>query len=254
MEKIVVNKTNQPKKEMKSYVNDFIKYVKQLYRSKYIIWKFIIFLVISLIVFTTSFVLRNNMLASTKQTYDLIPGFLTIYIIDNTGIAFSGLSNSSSSLVYFVQSLPIIFSVLFLLFTKSFSIDIGLSLVLTGGLSNIIDRSLFDSYAHLQINGLNAVVDYFQFSFIPNSAVFNFPDVSVIVGVIIVGITLVVQFIKEWIQESSNKKNKNNNSQSQDIKLTDKEKENIKKENANKIKLVLDKHQKSGTNNGKPKN
>ncbi len=255
MEKIIVNKDNDlTKTEMKNVFVDFANHVKKLYRSKYIIWKAIIFLVVSLIVFTISFVLRNIMLNSTTQSYQLMPGFLDIYIIGNTGIAFSGLSDVSSGVVYFVQSLPIIISIAFLLFTKSISIDIGLSLVLTGGLSNIIDRSLFDNYTHLQINGENAVVDYLQFSFIKGSAIFNFPDVTVIVGVIVIGITLLVQFFKEWINDSEDKKNKSKLNQNTDKMLSEAKKDNIKKENNAKIQEFLSKQKKNGSKDGNTKN
>lgn len=254
MEKIIVEKNNNsvPKKEMKSYWNDFVKHFFSIYQSKYWIWKLIIFLTVSLIVFTSSFVVREVIINLPEKEYNFMKGFLQINIMGNTGVSFSMFNSSDVGLVYFIQCLPIIIAFGFLIFTKNIYIDIGLTLVLTGGMCNVIDRSLYDNYASgvAEIERTNAVVDYLYFPFIGEngSAVFNVPDMMIILGVIIIVITLIVQFIIEWINESKNEENKNK--QSTTSATTSPTNNNstvkanqIKNQNINKIQSAIKKQQ-----------
>lgn len=90
-------------------------------------------------------------------------------------------------------------------------------MIITGGMSNVIDRSIVDVYTHNIVpteQTINAVVDYFSFSFISGSAIFNMPDVYVVAGVIIVLIKLIVQTIIDYLhydkENSENKTYENN--------------------------------------------
>lgn len=182
------------------YQKKFLERLRKIYCSKYIIWKSIIFSIAAIITFTCSLVFRQQILDSKQYSWELIPNFLDIKIVQNSGIAFSGLQDQSSSLVYFVQSIPVIIGVSVLIFSNSIFIDIGLSFVLCGGLANIIDRTLPDNYQYLYMtNTENAVVDYLQFSFIKNSAIFNFSDVAIIFGIIIVVLFVIYILIRDWI-------------------------------------------------------
>ena len=63
---------------------------------------------------------------------------------------------------------------------------IGLGLILSGGIGNLIDR-VFRGF----------VVDYIDFNQLIKFPVFNFADICVVIGCIIIGIDLVYNVIKE---------------------------------------------------------
>lgn len=199
---------------IKIYFEKIVLRLKKIYTNKLIIWKLLIFFIVGFSVLFSSFSVRHAMLNATSDSWTLIPGFLNIKIVENTGIAFSGLSSSSSSLVYFVQSIPIIIGGITFIFSTSLYLDFGISLLFFGGMSNIVDRSITDYYTNLNhLNNDNiyhAVVDYLEFNsnFINNFAVFNLPDVYVIFGVIVVAvIIIIISWIKEYRQEKNNSKN-----------------------------------------------
>ncbi|BAC43924.1 lipoprotein signal peptidase [Malacoplasma penetrans] len=183
--------------------------IKIYLNKKHLIWKISIILICAFIVLLTSFLTRNSILNATQSYWELIPGFLVINITGNTGVSFGTLGDSNPSLVYFVQSIPIVLGFFVLLFSSNYLLDIGVSLVFFGGLSNIIDRSIVDNYKYLSgISTNNAVVDYFQFPFIKNSAIFNFPDTFVIIGMIFVGIQIIISFVKDYKKEKDSEENK----------------------------------------------
>lgn len=172
-------------------------YLLKIYSIKFILKKIVIFLISGLIVLTISFVCRQLAIDSNKQSYVLINNFLNINIIGNTGISFSLFNNNSASLIYFIQSIPIILAFIFLIFSKYLLNDFFIGLVFFGGLSNIIDRSIIDNYLYItNIYKIDAVVDYLQFSFIPNSAIFNFPDVFIVIGIISFILSILIYLIK----------------------------------------------------------
>lgn len=193
-----------------SFFKLFESRLNKIYKTKLIIWKLLIFLLIGFVVTISSFLLRDAMLNAKSSNWILIPNFININIVENTGIAFSGLSNSSSSVVYFVQSIPILIGGIIFFFSCSLYFDVGICLLFFGGLCNIIDRSIVDTYTNMQnLNGentINAVVDYFEFDsgFINNFAVFNLPDVYIICGVAEVIIIMLITWIKEYREERNN--------------------------------------------------
>ncbi|QHG89808.1 signal peptidase II [Malacoplasma iowae] len=199
------------------YRDKIVKQLISIYKTKIWIRKLAIFLGISFLVFLSSFLIRDAILQKTSAYGSFIPGFIDIKVVGNNGVAFSAFENASVSFVYFIQILPIIISMFFLVFTKSAWFDVGFSMIITGGMSNVIDRSIVDVYTHNIVpteQTINAVVDYFSFSFISGSAIFNMPDVYVLAGVIIVLIKLIVQTIIDYLhydkENSENKTYENN--------------------------------------------
>lgn len=199
------------------YRDKIVKQLISIYKTKIWIRKLAIFLGISFLVFLSSFLIRDAILQKTSTYGSFIPGFIDIKVVGNNGVAFSAFENASVYFVYFIQILPIIISMFFLVFTKSAWFDVGFSMIITGGMSNVIDRSIVDVYTHNIVpteQTINAVVDYFSFSFISGSAIFNMPDVYVVAGVIIVLIKLIVQTIIDYLhydkENSENKTYENN--------------------------------------------
>ena len=70
---------------------------------------------------------------------------------------------------------------------------LGLSLILAGGIGNVIDR-IFRGY----------VIDYIDISKLFNYPVFNFADICIVVGVILIMLIIIINTIKS--QESINEK------------------------------------------------
>lgn len=118
-----------------------------------------------------------------RLNFDLFQSKSVFYLLDfvyvpNYGLAFNILNNESLNLG-FVFSLFIFFICLYLIWLifinqiKPNQIElISLSLILAGGLGNLIDRVF-----------LGYVVDFIAFSF--NPYVFNFADVYITIGIML---------------------------------------------------------------------
>lgn len=177
----------------------FIEHIKNIYLTKIIFYKLFFFIIIGFLVLFSSFSLRELVLNASEKSWTLIPNFIDMNLEFNKGIAFSGLSQTSSSVVYLVQSIPLVFGMVIFLFSKNIYVDIPIIFLIFGGLCNVIDRSVVD-YAQSDMSyNEHTVVDYFQFTggLITNSAIFNMPDVYVIFGVILLILYLLISFIKD---------------------------------------------------------
>lgn len=107
------------------------------------------------------------------ESAPLLPGFLELFYIQNTGGGFSILTNHTQLLTVLTAALMAVIAVL--LVKKVFSHPLAmwtLTLILGGGLGNLIDRVR-----------LGYVVDMFNFQFM-SYPVFNVADILVVGGVI----------------------------------------------------------------------
>ena len=106
-----------------------------------------------------------------QQPVVLIPSFLQVTYIENTGSSFGMLQGWS----YFLAAMGIIIIIAFLLFFRSFPKDLlaiaAIGLILGGALGNTVDRLL-----------LGHVVDFIDFSFWP---AFNIADSAMTIGVVL---------------------------------------------------------------------
>ena len=120
----------------------------------------------------------------------VIPGFLGLRYIKNTGAAFSMLSNSTAFLIA-VTSVALIVMAYFI-FIKKYGETFErfcFVLIFAGGAGNLIDRVL---------NGF--VVDYFEFLFM-DFAVFNVADVYVCTGI---GLYAIYVLYTEFFRKKEN--------------------------------------------------
>lgn len=118
----------------------------------------------------------------------IINGFFNLTYVENTGGAF-GIGNNNIFTFIIVNIIIITLIGKFILLKKdevSITILVSLVLIVTGGIANLIDR-LFRGF----------VVDYIDFSPLIKYPVFNFADVYVVVGCLIIGINIIVGMIKE---------------------------------------------------------
>lgn len=118
----------------------------------------------------------------------IINGILNLTYVENTGGAF-GIGNDSTIMFVIVNIIVIGLITKFIISKKNETptyILIGLGLILTGGIGNLIDR-IFRGF----------VIDYIDFSPLIKYPVFNIADIYVVIGCIIIAINLISNIIKE---------------------------------------------------------
>jgi signal peptidase II len=137
------------------------------------------YLVSFLILLAIDLVVKYVLNTSYIESITLIPLFLDFYLTKNTGIALS-LFSSSGSFTQIFLTITIFVALMFLLYTFYTTKDkmqkIGLTLVLSGGFGNFLERLFFGSvtdYLHLRI-GTNSLF------------VFNLADFFITLGAIII--------------------------------------------------------------------
>lgn len=128
---------------------------------------------------------------------DFIKGIIDIHYIHNRGAAWGMLSGKTWLLVGFTV---IVMAVCVLLLVKSCKgsklMLMSMSLVISGGLGNLIDRVFRDGN----------VVDFLHFEFWPDFPVFNVADCAIVIGA---GL-LILYFILETVKEFKTKKEPQN--------------------------------------------
>lgn len=114
------------------------------------------------------------------ETVPFINGFMSFYHTRNTGAAFSMLSEHRwVFMVFSFLSMGLIVYLLVKEYRRHMLLNIALSMVLGGGIGNMIDRVR-----------LGYVVDFFHTDFM-NFAVFNVADCFITVGAVLLGIYVI---------------------------------------------------------------
>lgn len=143
------------------------------------------FVLIAILVFIDQIIkiwVSNNLIL--KQSVEFIHfgdlQVLNLSYIQNTGAAFSILEGKTAFLSIF-SGIVIVIGILAILLKKIKQplVVISVSLMIAGGLGNLIDR-VFRHY----------VIDYLEFKLF-NFAVFNFADCCVVIGVILLAVYLI---------------------------------------------------------------
>ena len=118
-----------------------------------------------------------------NSSVPLINGFLNLTYVENTGGAFG---IGSNNIILFIIITVIVIGILIkLLLLKKEEINtniiISFSLIIAGGIGNLIDR-IFRGF----------VIDYIDISPLIKYPVFNLADICVVIGIIILGINLIL--------------------------------------------------------------
>lgn len=121
---------------------------------------------------------------------DLLPGIVELRYCLNDGMAFSMLAGKQTLLIGMTSVMLVVVAAM--LFTRKMSVweRISWTLILGGGVGNLIDRVL---------NGV--VVDYINVQFM-HFAIFNFADICVCVGV---GMLMLVVLLDSFKKEETAK-------------------------------------------------
>jgi len=146
------------------------------------IWKIIVLILIDQLIK----VIISNTIAKTGESISIIPNLLQLTYVENFGGAF-GIFMTRILLIG--VNLLIIFVIIKLLTSKKYDFDnkskLGFSLILAGGIGNLIDR-VFRGY----------VIDYIDITEILNYPVFNFADMCIVVGVILIMAMIIFNTIR----------------------------------------------------------
>jgi signal peptidase II len=119
-------------------------------------------------------ILKTNI----KMPYEIIPNFFYIHRVYNTGAAFSFLAGTGANIAFMVLGIVALIYIDRRLISevRMFIGDIGVSLLYAGVLGNVFDRFLYGK-----------VVDFISLRFGSYSfPIFNFADVFICIGVILV--------------------------------------------------------------------
>lgn len=145
-------------------------------------YSWIILLIIALIIVdqSTKIIIQQKL---EGQDILIIEGMLKFNYTKNEGIAFSVEQDSITSIITDIIILAMVIRFMVIQRDKMYKItQISLSLILAGGIGNLIDR-IFKG----------GVIDFIDISLlIPNFPIFNLADIFVIVGFIAFAITVAV--------------------------------------------------------------
>ena len=180
---------------------------KLLWFFQSFIWLGLLLLIIDIVTKNVVVANRDAILASSNQGIILIPGFLAINYVINTGAAF-GLSAGNSDAAYLanriiyivIASLATIGLIIF--FVRSYLKGKPLTkyyracvmLILAGAIGNLIDRIAYTP--EYLGNKYNGVVDWINFFGIWGYN-FNIADSCLVIGVIMVIVMLIVEEVKD---------------------------------------------------------
>lgn len=132
-----------------------------------------------------------------SHPFDIIPGVFRFSYVENRGAAFGMLDEHRwVFMIVSVVAIVAIFIYLWKFAPKSKFLTVGLSLVIGGGIGNMIDRVAY-----------GYVVDFLDFCAFPTlwRWVFNVADACVCVGAAIVMIYLVIDIVKDEKKEKLEK-------------------------------------------------
>ena len=128
------------------------------------------------------------------EFFNFIPNILNIRYIENPGASF-GILAEHRWVFMSLSSVAIVFMFAAIIYLGRKSVarynrmlNIGLGLMLGGAIGNMIDR-LFNVSEMPGREGVNVVVDFLEFDFV-NFAIFNFADVFITMGAVVMCICI----------------------------------------------------------------
>ena len=152
--------------------------MKKKFNIKILITVIIIFILVALDQLIKYCIIKNIY----NSSITVINGFLNLTYVENTGGAFG---IGSNNIVFFILiSITVIGILIKLLLSKKEELNnmiiISFSLIISGGIGNLIDR-FFRGF----------VIDYIDISPLIKYPVFNFADICIVIGIIILIIDLI---------------------------------------------------------------
>ena len=141
------------------------------------------------------------------QSIEVIPGILNFTYIRNDGAAFGKFDNVRWLFMILSVVAIIVIAVLMIKYRKKLDnlSMVSLSLILSGGFSNMIDRTF---YGETIFNG--TVIDFIDFCAFPKiwNYIFNVADSAVVIGTELLVIAMIVNEVKVYKAEKAKKAEK----------------------------------------------
>lgn len=140
------------------------------------------------------------------QSIPLIKGFLHLTYTTNDGMAFGAMDGADQRWIFMLISTLMIIgftAYLYLGHADNLLYGVSMSMVVSGGIGNMIDRLGFGFYVN-PVTGNGEVIDFIDFCGIWN-AIFNGADSFVCVGAGLLMLALVLDIIKESKAEKAKK-------------------------------------------------
>ncbi len=143
------------------------------------------------------------------QSIPLIQGVLHLTYTTNDGMAFGTMDGADERWVFMLISTVMIIgftAYLYLGHAENLLYGISMSMVVSGGIGNMIDRLGMGFYVNSN-TGLGEVIDFIDFCAFPQvwNAVFNGADSFVCVGAGLLMLALILDIIKEAKEEKAKK-------------------------------------------------
>ena len=152
--------------------------------------------IVSLIIFILDLIIKQIIINNLKTSISVIDNFFTLYLVKNTGGAFSVLSNNVG-LLSIIGIIFLIGIIKYINNNKNMSKieSISISFLLGGLLGNLFDRIV-----------RSGVIDYLSFNFLGYYfPVFNLADIFITLGVMLI----LVNEVRGDLLENRNRKCKN---------------------------------------------
>ena len=173
--------------------------------------KKILSIVLAVTIFTAILVLDlltkefiiSRLIPNVGDSVDVMPGFINFIYVKNTGAAWGVLSGSKAFLIIITIVILILFLVFYILRVRrvgnksSVWLAICIGLISGGCIGNLVDRIAF-----------GYVRDFINFQFI-SFPVFNFADVALTCGMIVMLVYFIFFYAKE--EKNANKSNEDKN-------------------------------------------
>ena len=171
------------------------------------------YIIYSAIIFVGIFIDQLTKFLTVKymDLYDSIPlikNFLHITYTTNDGAAFGMMDSPDQRWIFLAVSSIAIFAFMVYLYlghADNMLYGVSISMVVSGGIGNMIDRLGFGFYVNPD-TGMGEVIDFIDFCGIWN-AIFNGADSFVCVGAGMLMLALIVDLVKEYKAEAEAKKN-----------------------------------------------
>lgn len=167
----------------------------------YIIYSAIIVLGIILDQLSKWLIFTNMELTKPPQSIPIIKNVLHITYITNNGAAFGMMDDPGQRWIFIIVSTVAIigFAVyLYLGHADNMLYGVAFSIVISGGIGNMIDRFGFGFYVNPKTQ-MGEVIDFIDFCAFPKiwSAIFNVADAFVCIGAGLLVLALILDVIKE---------------------------------------------------------
>ncbi|MBQ2285821.1 MAG: signal peptidase II [Acutalibacteraceae bacterium] len=127
------------------------------------------------------------------ESYGFIKGFIDLTYIHNTGAAWGMLSGKKYILIAVTLAVMAVCIALFVKYAKGSRLMLwALTLVLSGGIGNMIDRIFRDG----------KVIDFLHFEFFPSFPVFNIADCAIVLGAVLLALYFILDIAAEKKQNT----------------------------------------------------